>query len=137
MAPHSPFANNWQDVALKKALYDAAAQGSEGIGWSLGEDIQKIVGGQSSGQQKFYDEEIGNRLRKLLASKGQKDAAVKIRSLPDVIGDGDSLKYTGLGHHIAIDPKTRARILAEGFPLLSLPFLAAFGLTGGEQRGVQ
>lgn len=135
--PNSPFANNWQDVALKRALYDAAAQGSEGIGWSLGEDIQKIVGGAASGQDKFYNEEIGNRLRKLLASKGQKDAAVKLRGIPEVIGDGDTIDYTGLGHHIAIDPKTRARILAEGFPLLSLPFLAAFGLTGGEQRGVQ
>lgn len=135
--PDSPFRNNWQDIALKRALYDAAAQGSEGIGWSMGEDIQKIVGGVSSGQERFYDQEIGNRLRKLLASKGQKDAAVKLRGIPEVIGDGDTIDYTGLGHHIAIDPKTRARILAEGFPLLSLPFLAAFGLTGGEQRGVQ
>lgn len=135
--PDSPFRNAWQDLALKRALYDAAAKGSEGIGWSMGEDIQKIVGGVSSGQEKFYDQEIGNRLRKLLASKGQKDAAVKLRGIPEVIGDGDMIDYTGLGHHIAIDPKTRARILAEGFPLLSLPFLAAFGLTGGDQRGVQ
>lgn len=135
--PSSPFRNHWQDVALKRALYDAAAQGSEGIGWSMGEDIQKIVGGVESGQNKFYDEEIGNRLRKLLASKGQKDAKPHIRGIPEVIGDGDTIGFTGMGNYIAMDPQTRARILAEGFPLLSLPFLAAFGLTGGDQRGVQ
>lgn len=135
--PLSPFRNAWQDLGLKRALYDAAAQGSDGIGWSIGEDIQKIVGGKSGGQEHFYDTEIGNRLRKLLAGKGQKNAKAEVRGLPDVIGGGDNIDYTGMANYMAIDPKTRARILAEGFPLLSLPFLAAFGLTGGEQRGVQ
>ena len=135
--PLSPFRNAWQDLGLKRALYDAAAQGSDGIGWSIGEDIQKIVGGKSGGQEHFYDTEIGNRLRKLLAGKGQKNAKAEVRGLPDVIGGGDNIDYTGMANYMAIDPQTRARILAEGFPLLSLPFLAAFGLTGGEQRGVQ
>ena len=130
--PHSPFANNWQDVALKKALYDAAAQNSPGIGWSVGDDIQGIVGGNLKGQRQFYDREIENRLRKILASKGQADSRASVAPLTGL----EDAPVSG-GHYIPIDPQTRARILAEGFPLLSLPFLAAFGLTGGEQRGVQ
>lgn len=130
--PKSPFANSWQDVALKKALYDAAAQGSEGIGWSVGDDIQSLVGGNLKGQRQFYDREIENRLRKILASKGQADSRASLVGLTGL----EDAPATG-AHYIPIDPKTRARILAEGFPLLSLPFLAAFGLTGGDQRAVQ
>lgn len=180
--PDSPFKNQWQDLALKRALYDAAASGSPGIGWTLGDDAKAIVGGKLKGQRKFYDEELPSRIRRLLATKGQKDAKAKLLELselndpknrkivqdfiddpafdfmPDpegVAGENEGFDElvnfgnadaplpthmagpTGIGHYIAIDPKTRARILAEGFPLLSLPFLAAFGLTGGDQRGVQ
>lgn len=185
VVPNSPFADSWQDLALKRALYDAAASGSPGIGWTLGEDAKAIVGGKLKGQKKFYDEELPSRIRKLLATKGQKEAKEKLLELAelndpknskivddfindsrfdftpdpegvagenegfdDVMNFGNADDFgaawptpvtgpTGVGHYIPIDPKTRARILAEGFPLLSLPFLAAFGLTGGEQRGVQ
>jgi len=173
--PDSPFKNQWQDLALKQALYDAAASGSPGISWTTGQDIAAIVGGKTSGQLKFYDEEIPARIRKLLGTKGQKDVQKKFLTIADLKdpknqkeiddfliepeqwdggwdpGDGadDPGDFpggfapqpidgpTGFAHYIPIDPNTRARILAEGFPLLSLPFLAAFGLTGGEQRGVQ
>lgn len=182
VVPNSPFADSWQDLALKRALYDAAASGSPGIAWTLGEDATAIVGGKLKGQKKFYDEELPSRIRKLLATKGQKNVKEKLLELaefndpknskivddfindsrfnffPDpegVAGENEGFDEivnfgnaddpwpkpatgpTGVGHYIPIDPQTRARILAEGFPLLSLPFLAAFGLTGGDQRAVQ
>jgi hypothetical protein len=162
VAPASPFANSWQDLGLKQALYDAAAKGSPGIGWSTGEDIRKLVGGVSGGQNKFYDTEIGNRLTKLLGSKGQKGVGPKMLELTDLTSRPSSFTsdaaiadplmqllddvpegpmraapYSGMAHYMPIAPEVRARILAEGFPLLAVPLMAAlgYGLTpGGNER---
>ena len=67
-----PFSEEWQNIALKKALSDASQAGSPGIGWNTGDTVKGLVGGKSKGQKKFYDTEIGQRLQKLLATKGQK-----------------------------------------------------------------
>ena len=48
-----------------------------------------------------------------------------------------AVNLTGMANYMPIDPKVRARILAEGFPLLAVPLMAAlgYGLTpGGNER---
>ena len=142
--PDSPLKNSWQDIGLKQALYDAAAKNSPGIGWTTGDDAKAIVGGKIDGQRKFYDEEIANRLSKLLALKGQKGSASVEAFLPDIMDRGNvaniagrEVNLTGMANYMPIDPKVRARILAEGFPLLAVPLMAAlgYGLTpGGNER---
>ena len=95
--PVSPFQDEWANVGLKDALHRAAMQGSPGIAWTRGKDISAVVGGAETGQSAFYDKQIGERLAKLLRSKGEVDPVVaKMRMtktfapIPeDVLGWGD------------------------------------------------
>lgn len=97
--PAAPFSEEWKDIALKHALYDAAASGSPGLGWSRGDQIAKLVGGPKGPMMKVYDEETPKRLSKLLKMKGEADPRhVMVGSKLDANDHGLSINSSGDGN---------------------------------------
>ncbi len=97
--PEAPFAEEWKDIALKHALYDAAASGSPGLGWSRGDQIAKLVGGPKGPMMKVYDEETPKRLSKLLKMKGESNPRhVMVGSKLDANEHGLSINSSGDGN---------------------------------------
>ncbi len=67
---HSPFKDEWANIGIKSALYNAASQGSPGLAIVRGEDAAKVTGGPPDKLGIFYDQMVPEMVRKLIDSKG-------------------------------------------------------------------
>lgn len=76
--PDGPFKDRWADLALKRIMRFAADNGYEGVVLTKGEDIQKVVGGEASGQNEFYDRILRDKMQKL-----GKKLGMEVRAVPN------------------------------------------------------
>jgi hypothetical protein len=70
--PDAPFKDVWQELAMKRMLREAAEKGYDDVSWSGGDVSQSWVGGEGSGQRKFYDEVLPNWVNKYTKQYGGK-----------------------------------------------------------------
>lgn len=68
----APFKENWHELSMKRMIRYAAENGYDGITLNTGEQVQKLVGGEISGQKAFYDEKLPNWMKKYAKQHGVK-----------------------------------------------------------------
>jgi hypothetical protein len=153
MVPDAPFKSSWPDLALKEQLYDAAEQNMDWVGVTPGSEMIKrgegyappppetgltradVVGDRVprvhpnlplADQPRFNDQELPNRLAKLLKPFG--GGGLEHASLPlperftanisDVpMTEGSRSLQTTIAR---LPPAMRQAILKKGFPIMSL-----------------
>ena len=100
---------SWLNLALKRALVYAAEGNYDSISFAKGEQVQEAVGGEKSGQVKFYNEILPQALKKLAPKFGGKLEIVNDRPV------------------IQITPEMRSNLLG-GVPLFRMKKEVAEGL---------
>jgi len=69
--PRAPMADAWPDLVLKQQLIEAAQDPRvRQFGLPSGKDVQAVVGGEGSGQAKFYDQDQVSRVNRLIGDLG-------------------------------------------------------------------
>lgn len=108
---------SWLNLALKRALVYAAEGNYDSISFAKGEQVQKAVGGEESGQVKFYNEILPQALKKLAPKFGGKLEIINDRPV------------------IQITPEMRSNLLG-GVPLFRMKKEVAQGLPTPEVQKV-
>ncbi len=108
---------SWLNLALKRALVYAAEGNYDSISFAKGEQVQEAVGGEKSGQVKFYNEILPQTLKKLAPKFGGKLEIVNDRPV------------------IQITPEMRSNLLG-GVPLFRMKREVAQGLPAPEVQKV-
>lgn len=123
--PNAPFKDTWHELAMKKMIRHAAENGYDELTWNTGKAIQKQVGGELAGQQKFYDEVLPNWMNKYAKKWG-----VEVR--PAYINNPMTAEPRGaraLQHGFALNDALKQEVLRKGQPLMAIPLAAI--LAGG------
>lgn len=108
---------SWLNLALKRALVYAAEGNYDSISFARGEQVQRAVGGEESGQIKFYNEILPQALKKLAPKFGGKLEIIDDRPV------------------IQITPEMRSNLLG-GVPLFRMKKEVAQGLPTPEVQKV-
>jgi len=127
--PNAPFKENWHELAMKRALREAAEGGYDAMTWNTGKAIQKQVGGELAGQQQFYDVVLPNWLNKYAKQWGAQVENIPISKVSDIAEAMGIQPKMRPG--IVLNDALKQAVLHKGQPLMALPPLLA--ILAGEQ----
>jgi hypothetical protein len=110
--PFSSSTNRWLDAALKSELIKAAKSDAAWFTLPKGKDVVRVVGGDELGQEKFYEQIVPQRLKKL--AKDFLPGEVEIAPIKAKGYGSRADEYDVLG--MRLTPEIKKAILEGGFP---------------------
>jgi hypothetical protein len=110
--PFATSTNRWLDAALKSELIKAAKSDAAWFTLPKGKDVARVVGGDELGQEKFYEQIVPQRLKKL--AKDFLPGEVEIAPIKAKGYGSRADEYDVLG--MRLTPEIKKAILEGGFP---------------------